>query len=280
MRTFAELRRAYRRNAAALAGTVILVAVVLMAVSANVIFSYGPLEMVTRPLLEPGMDAQFPLGSDKLGRDVLAGIFYGARISLLIGIVATLVAVVAGTTIGALAGYYGGWIDDALMRVTEIFQIMPPFLFLIVLVGIFQPSVLTIVLAIGAVSWPWVARLVRAEFLSLREREFVQASIGIGMGDARIIFTQILPNALPPVIVSSSMIVARSILNESALAFLGLGDPNLMSWGAMIGSGRDVLRQAAYLSAVPGIAILLTVLALNVVGDGLNDALNPRHKER
>ena len=213
-----------------------------------------------------------------LGRDVLAGIVHGSRVSLLIGIVATAVTFLIGIFVGAISGYFRAWVDDALMRFTEIFQTIPPFMFLIVLVAIFKPSVVTISLAIGIVSWPTVARLVRGEFIALRERDFVQAGSVIGMSNTRIILTQILPNALPPVIVTSSVLVATAIINESALAFLGLGDPNLMSWGTMIGAGREVLRNAWYLTALPGVAILLTVLALNLVGDGLNDALNPRLK--
>jgi len=162
------------------------------------------------------------------------------------------------------------------MRLTEMFQTIPPFIFAIVLVAIFQPSVATIVLAIGAVSWPAVARLVRGEVMALRNREFVQACIAIGMNDARIIFRHILPNTLAPVIVTGSLMVATAILTEAGLAFLGLGDPNVMSWGTIIGAGRDVLRTAWYVTAIPGIAILLTVLGINLVGEGLNDALNPR----
>jgi peptide/nickel transport system permease protein len=161
-----------------------------------------------------------------------------------------------------------------------VFQTIPPFIFAIVLVAIFQPTVTTIVLAIGTVSWPAVARLVRAEVMALREREFVQACIAIGMNDARIIFLHILPNTLAPVIVTASLMVATAILTEAGLAFLGLGDPNVMSWGTIIGAGRDVLRSAWHITAIPGVAILLTVLALNLVGEGLNDTLNPRLKHR
>ncbi len=181
-----------------------------------------------------------------------------------------------GVSIGATAGYYGGRIDDALMRVTEFFQTIPNFILLIVLVALFTPSVASIVVAIGLVSWPPVARIVRGEFLSLRAREFVQAAILVGESDLRIIVTQILPNALSPIIVSASLLVATSILLESALSFLGLGDPNLMSWGYMIGAARTVIRRAWWMSVFPGLAIVLTVLALNLIGDGLNDALNPR----
>jgi peptide/nickel transport system permease protein len=166
------------------------------------------------------------------------------------------------------------------MRFTEIFQTIPAFMLMILIVAIFQPSIKIIVIAIGLTAWPEIARLVRGEFVSLRDREFVVAAKGIGMSDIRIICTQVLPNSIAPIVVMGSFIVARSILNESGLAFLGLGDPNVMSWGAMIGKGREVLRIAEYLTVIPGIAIFVTVLALNMLGDGLNDALNPRQKER
>jgi len=215
-----------------------------------------------------------------MGRDVLAGLIHGAWVSLLIGLAATAASVGIGTTVGALAGYFGGWVDDALMRLTEVFQTIPNFIFVIVLVTIFKPAIRTIVLAIAIVSWPPIARLVRAEFLTLRRREFVQACIVLGMTESRIIWRQILPNCLAPVIVFGSIMVATAILVEAGLAFLGLGDPNVMSWGKMIGDGRGALRTAWYLSAIPGVAILLTVLSLNLVGEGLNDALNPRIDQR
>jgi peptide/nickel transport system permease protein len=270
----------FARNWPAMAGVVILAVVFLMAVLAYFVYPDSPWDMVAEPFLWPGQERVFWLGTDMLGRDLGAGIFHGARVSLLIGFVATLVAVIVGVAIGALAGYYGGWMDNVLMRLTEMFQTIPPFIFAIVLVAIFQPSVATIVLAIAVVSWPAVARLVRAEVLSLRGREFVQACVAIGMNDARIIFLHILPNTLAPVIVTGSLMVATAILTEAGLAFLGLGDPNVMSWGTIIGAGRDVLRSAWYITAIPGVAILLTVLALNLVGEGLNDALNPRLKHR
>jgi peptide/nickel transport system permease protein len=275
----AFLRR-FARNKAAVGGVVILLVVITMALAAPLLYADSPWDMVTQPFLSPGTDRAFPLGSDMMGRDLAAGVFHGARVSLMIGIIATLVALCLGIAIGAIAGYYGGWVDNLLMRFTELFQTIPAFIFAIVLVSIFQPSVTSIVLAIGTVSWPPVARLTRGEFLSLRSREFVQACITVGMGDLRIIALHILPNALAPIIVTGSLMVATAILTEAGLAFLGLGDPNAMSWGTIIGAGREVLRTAAYVTAIPGIAILLTVLALNLVGEGLNDALNPKLKNR
>lgn len=272
--------RRYRRKTSAVIGLVLLVFVFLVAVVGPLFVMSDPWDMATMPFLWPGENAEFPLGSDTLGRDILTGIVHGSRVSLMIGFAATLAALGLGVTIGALAGYFRGWVDDVLMRITEIFQTVPTFLLAVVLVAIFKPSMLTIVLAISAVTWPSIARLVRAEFLTLREREFVQSCVVIGMGETRIIFRQILPNCLPPIIVMSSVMVASAILTESGLSFLGLGDPNLMSWGTMIGIGRDAMRTAWYMSALPGVAILITVLALNLVGEGLNDALNPRLKNR
>jgi peptide/nickel transport system permease protein len=217
---------------------------------------------------------------DHVGRDIGAQIFHGARVSLFIGLIATVIAIIIGIVVGALSGYYGGLLDDMLMRVTEAFQILPSFLLLLVLVAVFGSELQTVIVAIGVVSWPAAARLTRAEFLSLRNREFVQAGRTLGLGDFSLIFREILPNALPPVIVYASVIMAVAILLESALAFLNLSDPNVPSWGNLIGGGRGVLRVQWYVSAIPGIAILLTVLAVSLVGQGLNDALNPRLKNR
>jgi len=272
--------RRYRRKTSAVIGLALLVFVFLVAVLGPLFVMSDPWDMATRPFLWPGEDREFPLGSDTLGRDILSGIVHGSRVSLMIGFAATVAALGIGVTVGALAGYFRGWIDDVLMRITEVFQTVPTFMLAVVLVAVFKPSMMTIVLAISAVTWPSIARLVRGEFLSLREREFVQSCVVIGMSEARIMFRQILPNCLPPIIVMSSVMVASAILTESGLSFLGLGDPNLMSWGTMIGIGRDAMRTAWYMSALPGIAILITVLALNLVGEGLNDALNPRLKNR
>ncbi|MFN4281308.1 MAG: ABC transporter permease [Alphaproteobacteria bacterium] len=272
--------RRYRRKTSAVIGLALLVFVFLVAVLGPFFVMSDPWDMATRPFLWPGEDREFPLGSDTLGRDILTGIVHGSRVSLMIGFAATVAALGIGVTIGALAGYFRGWIDDVLMRITEVFQTVPTFMLAVVLVAVFKPSMMTIVLAISAVTWPSIARLVRGEFLSLREREFVQSCVVIGMSETRIMFRQILPNCLPPIIVMSSVMVASAILTESGLSFLGLGDPNLMSWGTMIGIGRDAMRTAWYMSALPGVAILVTVLALNLVGEGLNDALNPRLKNR
>ena len=275
-----EIVRAYFRSPPAVIGLVLLLVVIAMAVSAGWLFPRDPLALAGRPLVWPFSNPRFPLGTDNSGRDIAAQIFYGARISLLIGGVATIIAIVIGIVIGAVAGYYGGWVDNVLMRITEAFQTLPNFLLLLVLVAVFGSTITTVIVAVGIVSWPAPARLTRAEFLSLRNREFVQAGRTLGLKDLKLIFGEILPNALPPVIVYASVVMAVSILLESALAFLRLSDPNVASWGNLIGLGRDVLRVQWYVSAIPGIAILVTVLAVSLVGQGLNDALNPRLKGR
>lgn len=274
-----EFWRLYCRNRSAVLGLFILIAVLVMAATASLIFPDDPFRLAGKPMSPPGENG-FILGSDTLGRDVASGIAHGARTSLMIGGLATAVAVLIGGLLGGLAGYYGGWIDDILMRVTEMFQTIPSFIFAILIVAIMKPSIQSIVIAIAVVSWPAVARLVRGEFISLRNREYVQACHIVGMGDIRIMIAEILPNCLSPIIVAGSLMVATAILIESGLSFLGLGDPNIISWGFQIGAGRTVLRSAWWVCTFPGIAILLTVLAINLVGEGLNDALNPRLRER
>jgi peptide/nickel transport system permease protein len=264
------------RNPSGLIGVIILVIAIFLAVLGPMVFPNSPWRMVQRPFLPPFTLSAVPLGTDALGRDVFAGIIYGARVSLLVGLVSTLAALAIGVPLGAIAGYFGGRIDDALMRFTEFFQTIPSFALAIVLVAILQPSIYSIVASIAIVSWPPVARLVRGEVLSLRTREYVQAAIVTGQTNSWIIWHEILPNALSPVIVLASLMVATAILLESSLSFLGLGDPNLISWGYMVGAGRTVIRQAWWITVFPGLAILVSVLGLNLVGEGLNDALNPR----
>ncbi|WP_217482689.1 ABC transporter permease [Sulfitobacter maritimus] len=263
-------------NRGAVIGLVILTFVIVAAVLAPILFPQSPWKMVQRPFLPPFTQDGLLLGTDALGRDVLAGLAHGAYVSLLVGLVSTIVALAIGVPVGAAAGYFAGRIDDALMRFTEFFQTIPSFALAIVLLAIFQPSLTFVIIAISIVSWPPVARLVRGEVLSLRTREFVEAASLSGLGNLQIITRHILPNALPPIIVLASLMVAQAILLESSLSFLGLGDPNIMSWGYMIGAARTVIRTAWWLSFLPGMAILLTVLALNLIGEGLNDALNPR----
>jgi len=273
-----DFARRFANNGGAAAGAVVLLLVIAAAAIGPLLYTADPLDMLGRPMSRPF--GEFPLGTDVSGRDILAGILHGARVSLLIGIVASLGAGVLGVAIGALAGFYGGLVDDALMRFTEFFLTIPSFVLAVVIVAIFAPSVVTVTLAIGLVSWPSVARLARAECLSQRGRDYVTACRALGMSDPKLLVVQILPNALPPVVVIVSLTVATAILTEAGLSFLGLADPNRVSWGYMIGVARSSLRVAWWMTAIPGTAILITVLAINLVGEGLNDALNPRLGQR
>jgi peptide/nickel transport system permease protein len=260
-------------------GSAIILAVIAMALTAPLFFPYSPWDMRGSPFEPPG-SPDFLLGSDALGRDIAAGIAHGAWVSLMIGGISTMASLGIGVSLGALAGYVGGRVDDAVMRFAEFFQTIPSFLLAILLVAIFRPSIFSIIAAIALVSWPPVARVVRAEFLSLRKREFVQAAEVLGVSHIRIVLQTLLPNALPPVIVLGSLMVANAVLTESALSFLGLGDANWMSWGFLVGSGRSVIRIGWWISVLPGVAIFITVLGLNLLGEGLQTWLNPRLSKR
>lgn len=268
------------RDPGAIAGLLILGLIVAMALLAPWLRPGDPLALSGPSLLWPGQDMAYPLGTDNMGRDVLAGVLHGARVSLVVGVAATALGVAGGVLVGAVAGYFGGRIDTLIVRGIEIFQTIPGFVLLVVLIAVIQPSIWTVILGIALTSWDTIARLSRAEFRSLRQSEFVQAARATGFGNTHIILREIFPNALPPLVVTASIMVASAILSESALAFLGLGDPNTVSWGSMIGTGREFVRTHWYLSALPGAFIVATVFALNLIGDALNDALNPRLRRR
>jgi peptide/nickel transport system permease protein len=278
MSGLAEYWQRFRSNRAAVVALGLLSAIVTGAVIGPFVYPVDPFEMMGRPSIAPG--GRFLLGTDVSGRDILAGLIHGARVSLLIGLVASLGATLLGLAVGAIAGFYGKVLDTVLMRCTDFFLTIPSFVLAVVLIAIFRPSLINITASIAIVSWPPIARLARAEFIAHRDREYVQACRALGMSNPEIIVRQILPNALPPVIVVSSLLVATAILTESGLSFLGLADPNTISWGYMIGVGRTVLRTAWWMSAIPGLAILITVLCINLVGEGLSDALNPRLQRR
>ncbi|MFT4267264.1 MAG: ABC transporter permease [Xenophilus sp.] len=274
-----EAARMFMRNPAAVAGLLLLTLIVVVSVAGPWLYPADPFEIRGAPLSPPGTEDVW-LGTDQLGRDVAISLLYGGRATLLVGAVAALLSVGIGVTLGALAGYHGGRIDAALSRVTEFFQVLPALLFAMVVVTLFSPSLLTVVLSIGLVSWPATARLTRAEFMKVRDLEFVRAERSIGARDGRIIWKVILPNCVAPLVVSATLAVGSAILFEAGLSFLGLGDPNLMSWGMMIGSSRQYVLSAWWAVAIPGAAIFLTVLAVSLIGDGLNDALNPKLRER
>ncbi|WP_299706444.1 ABC transporter permease [uncultured Tateyamaria sp.] len=276
---FAEAFEMFRRNHAAVAGLVILLAIVAIALLGPVLYPGNPFDMVWAPFTPPGTEG-YLFGTDYLGRDLLSLLIHGARVSLTVGLAAAFVTVTIGITIGALAGFYRGWVEEVLMRLTEFFQVLPTLLFSMVIVALFGASLLMITIAIGLVSWPAVARITRAEFLRIRELEYVTAARAGGVRNGGLMFRVILPNALPPIIVQAALMVGSAILFEAGLSFLGLTDPNVASWGQIIGSNRQYILDASYTVTVPGIAIFITVLAISLVGDGLNDALNPKLRER
>lgn len=269
----------FRGNHAAMGGLVVLVLIVLGAVFGPMVYPTDPFDMVWAPFSPPGEEG-FIFGTDYLGRDILAQILNGGRVTLIIGLSAAVVTVVIGVTIGALAGFYGGFVEEALMRFTEFFQVLPTLLFSMVIVALFGASLPMITLAIGIVSWTAVARITRSEFLRVRELEYVMASRASGVSNMSLMFGVILPNALPPIIVQSALMVGSAILFEAGLSFLGLTDPNIVSWGQVIGSNRQYILEASYTVTIPGLAIFITVLAISLVGDGLNDALNPKLRKR
>lgn len=271
-----EAWRVYRGNKAALIGLVVLVLIVLAMLIGPAWYGVAPFGIVAPPFTEPFTDTRYWLGSDYLGRDIVAGMLIGGRATLLVGVSSATITVVIGITVGALAGYFGGWVDALLSRLTELFQVLPALLFAMVLVTLFQPSLGVVICAIGMVSWTGTARLTRAEFIRLRGLEYVNAARTMGAGHWRLIWREILPNAMAPLIVSATLVVGVAILFEAGLSFLGLSDPNVMSWGMMIGSNRRHILECWWAVTLPGSAIFITVLSVSLVGDGLNDALNPK----
>ncbi|WP_420583446.1 ABC transporter permease [Ruegeria sp.] len=275
-----EAWRMFRRNIPALVGVALLTLIVGATLYGALFYTGDAFEIVWAPHEPPGVTPEFPLGTDYLGRNIVAGLLTGGGPTLAVGLAAAAITMVIGVTFGALAGYYGGWVDNLLMRITEFFQVLPALLFAMVLVTLFSPSLLTIAMAIGVVSWPQTARLTRAEFLKIKELEYVTAARAIGARNKRIIWKVILPNAAPPLIVSATLTIGVAILFEAGLSFLGLGDPNVMSWGLMIGANREYILDAWWPVTFPGLAIFFTVFAVSLIGDGLNDAFNPKLRER
>ncbi len=274
-----DIVRMFCGNYAAVVASLTLLAVVLATLIGPAAYPSDPFEMVWEPLSPPGVDG-FVFGTDYLGRDLLVLLLHGGRVSITIGLAAALMSVLIGTTVGALAGFYGSWVEEVLMRFTEFFQVLPTLLFAMVIVALFGASLIVITIAIGVVSWTAVARITRAEFLRIRELEYVTASRASGATDLKLAFGVILPNALPPIIVQATLMVGSAILFEAGLSFLGLSDPNIPSWGQIIGSNRAYILEASYTVTIPGAAIFITVLAISLIGDGLTDALNPKLRQR
>jgi peptide/nickel transport system permease protein len=281
-KSFAEFWRRYRKNRAAVLGLSMVVAFGSMAILAPIISPHNPFEMhlqdFTRIFLPP--DNLHLMGTDQYGRDVFSRIIWGARVSLMVGLVAAAISAAVGMTLGAISGYYGGRVDNAIMRFVDMFLTIPTFFLILTIVAIFGGSLTNVMLVIGLTIWPSTARLMRAEFLSFREKEFVQAARSIGAGDRHIMFREIAPNAIFPAIVNASLQVGSAILTESALSFLGLGDPNNVSWGFMLNDALSSFLRAWWMALFPGLMITLVVISFNLIGDGMNDALNPYLKER
>ena len=276
---FTEIARMFAANYAAVVGLIVLAIIIVVSLLGPLIYTTDPWEMVWSPFSPPGAKG-FLLGTDYLGRDLVAQIIHGGRATIAVGCAAALLSVLIGITFGALSGFYRGWVEEILMRITEFFQVLPTLLFSMVLVALFGASLEMITFAIGIVSWTGVARVTRAEFLKIRELEYVTASRSAGAKAPTLIFRVILPNALPPIVVQAALLVGFAILFEAGLSFLGLSDPNVMSWGAMMGNNRPFILQHAFTIMYPGLAIFITVLAISLVGDGLNDALNPKLRKR
>ncbi len=276
MRLAAVIWKRFRRNKLALASSAIVLVLAVIAVSAPFIAPYNPTDIDVRNVLSPP-SVEHPFGTDDLGRDVLSRMIHGSQISLSVGFVAVGIAIAIGIVIGSLAGYYGGRLDQLLMRFVDIMLTFPTFFLMLAVIAIVGPGIWTIMVVIGLTSWMGVARLVRAEFLTLKQRDFVLAAKASGADNSRIIFMHVLPNALAPVFVAATLGVAGAILAESALSFLGLGvQPPKPSWGNILSTGKDYIEVAWWLSLYPGLAILVTVLSYNLVGEGLRDSLDPR----
>ncbi len=260
-------------------GSAVVVFLLLVGVLAPVISPYDPFAINVKEVLAPPSLAH-PCGTDLLGRDVLSRLIYGARISLEVGILAVGISLALGVILGALAGYYGGVVDSLISRAIDIMLCFPTIFLILAVIAYLEPSIINIMIVIGLTSWMGVARLVRAEFLSLKERDFVLAEKALGAGTFRIIFSHILPNALPPILVSATLGIGNAILIESALSFLGLGvQPPIPSWGNMLTEGKETLEVAWWLSVFPGLAILITVLAFNLLGEAIQEVTDPRRQK-
>jgi peptide/nickel transport system permease protein len=268
-----------RRNGMAVSGLALVLGLFVVALLAHWLAPYDPNAIDLKQVLMPPSPAHL-LGTDTLGRDVLSRIIFGAQVSLLVGFVAVGISTLIGILVGALAGYYGGIVDQVLMRLVDLMLCFPVFFLILAVIAMLGPGIWNIMIIIGLTSWMGVARLVRAEFLSLREREFVMAARALGASDARLIWRHLLPNALTPVMVSATLGVAGAILTESALSFLGLGvQPPTASWGNILTMGKDNIEIAWWLSVFPGLAILVTVMSYNLLGEGIREAIDPRLRD-
>jgi peptide/nickel transport system permease protein len=276
--SFGQFLRQFRKNRAAEISFYLLVLFVLAAIFAARLSPYDPFALGDDTLAPP--QSKHWMGTDDLGRDTLSRVLHGARVPLLVGFLATATSLMLGVLIGSVSGYFGGLIDSVLMRATEYVLVVPRFFLAMLVVAMLGTGVMKIILVIGILGWPEAARVVRAQFLTIREREFVVAARALGSGHAKVIWRQIMPNAIPPAVVVASILVARAILLEAGLSFLGLGDPNLISWGSLLSEAQERIGASIWLAIFPGSAISLLVLCVNLFGDGINDVLNPKLRNR
>jgi peptide/nickel transport system permease protein len=270
----------YRKNRPAVLGAAIAFVIVLVALTASFLTRYDPLATLMGPSFQEPLTYPHYFGTDNLGRDVFSGILYGTRTALMVGILSAVTSAIVGTLVGMTAGFYPGRVDDVLMRITETFLVIPIFFLALILMAFIGQSIRNVIMVIGLLNWPTTARLVRADFMSIREREFVEAAKADGESVGQIMFREILPNVTPTIIVASTLQISSAILLEAGLSFLGLGDPNVASWGVMLRYAQNYIYSSWWLVFFPGLAITITSIAFNLIGDGLNDALNPRLKER
>ena len=277
-KSWLDFWRRYKKNRAAVLGLFIILFLVLIAVLGPSISPYDPFQISEHSLEGPSLNNL--LGTDNLGRDILSRIIYGTRTTLILGFLAAAISAIIGTIIGSMAGYWGGVIDAILMRSVEAFQIMPRFFLAMTIIALFGPGIDRIIIVIGVLSWPRCARLVRAQYLYIRQQEFVEAARTLGFSHIYIIFREIFPNAFPAVTVVISLDIAMAILIEASLSFLGLGDPSVITWGQILYDAQDFLISGWWIGFFSGLAIFFTVFGFNIAGDGLNDALNPYLKER
>ncbi len=276
-----EVWRRLKQNKMAMVGLALLAILVLLALFANVIADYNDVAIKQNTeIRREGPSADHWMGTDHLGRDIFARIIHGSRVSLMVGFVAVGLALIVGGVLGAIAGFYGGRIDNTIMRIMDVFLAIPSILLAIAIVSALGGNLFNLMIAVGISSIPQYARIVRASVLTVKDEEFIEAARAIGASDSRIIRKHIIPNALAPVIVQGTLGVASAILSTSGLAFIGLGIPKPQpEWGAMLSDGREFLRHAPHITTFPGIAIMITILSLNLLGDGLRDALDPRLKQ-
>jgi peptide/nickel transport system permease protein len=275
---YLDFWRKFRKNRFALCAAFVLAVIILLGILGPIVSPYDPHSVGLDKAYAP-LSKQFIMGTDNLGRDVLSRFLWGARVSLFVGISAAAAASLMGVLVGTFAGYLGGLVDNVLMRIAEFFMVIPRFFLALLFVALFGANIWNIIFAIGILSWPQPARIIRSEFLSQRKRYFVDAAIMQGSSTLHIIFIEILPNVMGVIVVNCTLMVGQAMLLEAGLSYLGVGDPSTVSWGTMLYAAQKALNNAWWMSVFPGLGIFLSVLSLNIVGDGLNDVLNPRSED-